>query len=112
MRVSVLGGSSYLASWFGGVRYWRGIPAGLVAIAVGTAIAWGSNAFGVPMGGMSFGNVTQAVSNFGFALPLPAVPVPGLLLFQGTREARSFFDSRTVAWTGAAIDEFEWTVRF
>ena len=47
-----------------------------------------------------------------FALPLPAVPVPGLLLFQGTREARSFFDSRTVAWTGAAIDEFEWTVRF
>ena len=26
-----------LASWFGGVRYCRGIPAGLVAIAVGTA---------------------------------------------------------------------------
>jgi AGZA family xanthine/uracil permease-like MFS transporter len=25
-----------LASWFGGVRYWKGIPAGLVAIAVGT----------------------------------------------------------------------------
>ena len=33
-----------LASWFGGVRYWRGIPAGLVAIGVGTAIAWGSTA--------------------------------------------------------------------
>src|SRR6266404_8189691 len=32
-----------LASWFGGVRYFRGIPAGLVAIAVGTVIAWGSN---------------------------------------------------------------------
>jgi AGZA family xanthine/uracil permease-like MFS transporter len=62
-----------LASWFGGVRYWRGIPAGLVAIAVGTAIAWGSNAFGVPMGGMSWGNVTQAFANFGFAVPLPAV---------------------------------------
>ena len=34
-----------VASWFGGVRYWKGIPAGLVAIAVGTAIAcytlWG-----------------------------------------------------------------------
>ena len=28
-----------LASWFGGVRYFRGIPAGLVAIAVGSLIA-------------------------------------------------------------------------
>jgi len=62
-----------LASWFGGVRYWKGIPAGLVAIAVGTAIAWGSGALGVPMGGMSWGNVTQAVSNFGFSVPLPAI---------------------------------------
>ena len=25
-----------LVSWFGGVRYFKGIPAGLVAIAVGT----------------------------------------------------------------------------
>src|SRR6201996_7829711 len=32
-----------LASWFGGVRYFRGVPAGLVAIIVGTIIAWGSN---------------------------------------------------------------------
>jgi AGZA family xanthine/uracil permease-like MFS transporter len=55
------------------VRYWRGIPAGLVAIAVGTTIAWASSAFGVPMGGMSFSNVTQAFSNFGFAVPLPAI---------------------------------------
>src|SRR6202045_4508673 len=62
-----------LASWFGGVRYWKGIPAGLVAIAVGTAIAWASSAVGVPMGGMSWGNVTQALSNFGFSVPLPAV---------------------------------------
>ena len=57
-----------LASWFGGVRYWRGIPAGLVAIAAGTAIAWASTAFGVPMGGMSVGNVSQAFANFGFSL--------------------------------------------
>jgi AGZA family xanthine/uracil permease-like MFS transporter len=62
-----------LASWFGGVRYWRGIPAGLVAIAVGTAIAWTGTAVGVPMGGMSWGNVTQALSNFGFSVPLPAI---------------------------------------
>ena len=33
-----------LASWFGGVRYGKGIPAGLVAIAVGTLIAWARNA--------------------------------------------------------------------
>ena len=35
-----------LASWFGGVKY-RGIPAGLVAIAVGSLIAWGSAAAGL-----------------------------------------------------------------
>src|SRR3982074_1318124 len=34
------------ARWFGGVKYPKGIPAGLVAIAVGMAIAWGSNLFG------------------------------------------------------------------
>src|SRR4030095_1566967 len=62
-----------LASWFGGVRYWKGIPAGLVAIAVGTAIAWTGTAVGVPMGGMSWGNVTQALSSFGFSVPLPAI---------------------------------------
>lgn len=32
-----------LVSWFGNVRY-RGVPAGLVAIAVGTVLAWGSTA--------------------------------------------------------------------
>src|SRR3979490_962402 len=40
-----------LASWFGGVRYYKGIPAGLVAIAVGMIIAWGSNLFGLGLGG-------------------------------------------------------------
>ena len=30
------------ASWFGGVKYIGGIPAGLVAIAAGSLIAWGS----------------------------------------------------------------------
>lgn len=29
-----------LAGWFGGVRYFKGMPAGLVAIAAGTVIAW------------------------------------------------------------------------
>src|SRR4029078_11704439 len=35
-----------LLSWFGGVTY-GGAPAGLVAIAVGTVIAWGSTAAGL-----------------------------------------------------------------
>jgi AGZA family xanthine/uracil permease-like MFS transporter len=62
-----------LASWFGGVRYFKGVPAGLVAIAVGTAIAWGSTAFGLDYGGMSAGKLADAFSNFGFALPIPAI---------------------------------------
>src|SRR5437763_14260919 len=61
-----------LASWFGGVRYFRGIPAGLVAIAVGSLIAWGSNTFGLNYGGMSLEKLTQSLSSFGFSLPIPA----------------------------------------
>ncbi|MES1172568.1 MAG: regulator [Bacteroidota bacterium] len=60
-----------LVSWFGGVRYFRGIPAGLVAIAVGTAIAWGGSAMGFNLG-MSTTKLADSVSNFGFSFPLPA----------------------------------------
>src|SRR5579863_1414365 len=62
-----------LANWFGGVRYYQGVPGGLVAIAAGTLIAWGSNLFGLGYGGLSFGAVGDAVSHFGFSIPLPAV---------------------------------------
>ncbi len=62
-----------LASWFGGVRYWKGIPAGLVAIAVGTLIAWGSTLFGFSIGGMSVDKLGESVASFGFALPIPAI---------------------------------------
>jgi AGZA family xanthine/uracil permease-like MFS transporter len=61
-----------LASWFGGVRYFRGIPAGLVAIAVGTSIAWGSTALGLNYGGMSVAKLGESFANFGFSVPLPA----------------------------------------
>ncbi len=61
-----------LVSWFGGVRYFRGIPAGLVAIAVGSIIAWGSTALGLNYGGMSLENLGSSFSSFGFSLPLPA----------------------------------------
>jgi AGZA family xanthine/uracil permease-like MFS transporter len=65
-----------LVSWFGGVKY-GGIPAGLVAIAGGTLIAWGSNLFGFNLGGMSAASVKASFETFGFAVPLPAV---GLVL--------------------------------
>jgi AGZA family xanthine/uracil permease-like MFS transporter len=61
-----------IASWFGGVRYFKGIPAGLVAIFVGSAIAWGSTALGLNFGGMSLDKLSAAVSDFGFSLPVPA----------------------------------------
>jgi AGZA family xanthine/uracil permease-like MFS transporter len=61
-----------LVSWFGGVKYPRGIPAGLVAIAVGMLIAWGSNLFGLGLGGLSIRGVGDAFASFGFSVPLPA----------------------------------------
>jgi AGZA family xanthine/uracil permease-like MFS transporter len=61
-----------LASWFGGVRYFKGMPAGLVAILVGTAIAWTSTAVGLNYGGMSVEKLGASVQNFGFSMPLPA----------------------------------------
>ena len=62
-----------LANWFGGVRYYQGVPGGLIAIAAGTIIAWGSNIFGLGYGGLTLGAVGDAVSHFGFSIPLPAV---------------------------------------
>src|SRR6187402_2410329 len=61
-----------LASWFGGVRYPKAIPAGLVAIAAGMLIAWGSNLFGLGLGGLSVKGLGDAFANFGFSVPLPA----------------------------------------
>ena len=60
-----------LLSWFGGVKY-KGIPAGLVAIGVGTVIAWGSNAFGLNYGGMTLTALGDSLKGFGFNVPLPA----------------------------------------
>jgi adenine/guanine/hypoxanthine permease len=61
-----------LVSWFGGVRYLKGVPAGLVAIAAGMIIAWGSNLFGVGIGGLTLKGLGDAFANFGFSVPLPA----------------------------------------
>src|SRR6201993_2258418 len=62
-----------MVSWFGGVKYPRGIPAGLIAIAAGMVIAWGSNIFGLGLGGLSVKGVGDAFANFGFSVPIPAV---------------------------------------
>ncbi|WP_316176719.1 MULTISPECIES: regulator [unclassified Bradyrhizobium] len=61
-----------LVSWFGGVKYPKGLPAGLVAIAVGMIIAWGSNLFGLGLGGLSVKGLSDAFASFGFSVPLPA----------------------------------------
>jgi AGZA family xanthine/uracil permease-like MFS transporter len=62
-----------MVSWFGGFKYPKGIPAGLVAIAVGTILAWGSNLFGLGFGRLSLEGLQSAFSNFGFSVPIPAV---------------------------------------
>ena len=60
-----------LLNWFGGVKYGK-IPAGLVAIAAGSIIAWGSTALGLNFGGMTAAALSASVTNFGFHVPLPA----------------------------------------
>jgi AGZA family xanthine/uracil permease-like MFS transporter len=61
-----------MVSWLGGFKYPKGIPAGLVAIALGMVIAWGSTLFGGRLGGMTLSNFAGAFANFGFSVPLPA----------------------------------------
>ena len=60
-----------LLNWFGGVKYGK-IPAGLVAIAAGSLIAWGSTALGLNFGGMTASGLAASVANFGFHVPVPA----------------------------------------
>lgn len=63
-----------LASWFGGVRYPRGVPGGAIAIAVGSALAWGASAVGVHWGGVGMDALSSSLSNFGLKYPTPAIP--------------------------------------
>lgn len=62
-----------LLSWFGKVRYPKGIPAGLVAIGAGSLIAWGSTALGWNYGGMTVEGLAGSLANFGFSFPIPAL---------------------------------------
>ncbi|MDD3446819.1 MAG: hypothetical protein PHS60_15535 [Zavarzinia sp.] len=64
--------SVILMAWFGGLKYPKGIPAGLVAIAAGMVLAWGSHLFGFDFGGLSGEGLSAAFSSFGFSIPIPA----------------------------------------
>lgn len=62
-----------LVNWFGGMRYFRGLPAGCIALAAGTLIAWGSNLFDLNYGGLSLQGLTASFTSFGFRIPIPAI---------------------------------------
>ena len=62
-----------LANWFGGVKYFGGVPGGLVAIAAGTLIAWLSNLLGLGYGGLTVAKLSGSLSNFGFSFPVPQI---------------------------------------
>jgi AGZA family xanthine/uracil permease-like MFS transporter len=94
-----------LASWFGGVKYPKNIPAGLVAIFVGTVIAWGSDLFGLNIGGMSLAKLGAAFSNIGFSLPVPAIghvfsgfEFIGIILVTAIRSASTIWSRRWTMW--------------
>ena len=62
VQVPVIGLTCFaiiLIGWFGGLRYPFGLPAGLVALAFGTAIAWASNGFGLNYGHLSGGSLGE-----------------------------------------------------
>lgn len=61
-----------LLDWFGGFRLVKGVPAGLVVLALGAALAWGSNLLGLNYGGLTVAGLTQSLTEFGFRLPIPA----------------------------------------
>jgi AGZA family xanthine/uracil permease-like MFS transporter len=62
-----------LASWLGDFRYPGGIPGGLMAILVGSLLAWGGHLLGFELGGIGPDKVTGALADFGFHLPHPAI---------------------------------------
>jgi AGZA family xanthine/uracil permease-like MFS transporter len=62
-----------LVNWFGGVRFFRGIPAGFIALLGGTCIAWGSNFVGFNYGGLSLDGLLASFTDFGFRIPIPAI---------------------------------------
>jgi AGZA family xanthine/uracil permease-like MFS transporter len=55
-----------LGGWFAGVRFPWGVPAGLIAIGVGTILGWAT-------GVMNPAAIGESLQHFGFYLPIPQV---------------------------------------
>lgn len=66
--IGLVGLAIVFGGWFAGVRFPFKLPAGLVAIIVGTGLAWAT-------GMMDFTAVQTAVSGIRFGFPLPATDV-------------------------------------
>lgn len=62
-----------LLDWFGGFRIAGKTPAGLIVIALGALIAWGSHLLDLNIGGLTPDGVAQSLTQFGFHLPIPAI---------------------------------------
>ena len=58
-----------LLEWFGGVQPFRKAPAGLLILAIGAALAWGSNLAGLNFGNLTLDGLSSALSEFGLRLP-------------------------------------------
>ncbi|WP_018045680.1 xanthine/uracil/vitamin C permease [Methylobacterium sp. 88A] len=71
--IGVVAFAIILLAWFGGVRYPGRLPAGLVAILFGMAVAWGAKLVGIDIGGVSGPGLASALSGIGFSVPLPAI---------------------------------------
>lgn len=71
--IGVLCFAILMINWFGGVRYFRGMPAGFVALAAGTVIAWGSNLFDLNYGDLTVQGLMDSFTHFGFQIPIPAI---------------------------------------
>ncbi|MGG5817403.1 hypothetical protein [Falsiroseomonas sp. HW251] len=70
--IGVLCFAIILGGWFGGIRYPRGLPAGLIAIIAGCIIGWGSALLDLGIGNMSLARLGASFANLGFSVPIPA----------------------------------------
>ena len=64
--IGLVGLAIVFGGWFAGVKFPFKLPAGLVAIVVGSLLAWGT-------GIMSFSELQSALANVRSGFPLPAI---------------------------------------
>lgn len=62
-----------LLDWLGGIQLLKGVPAGLVILALGAIIGWGSNLLGLNFGGLTVEGLRASVANFHLHIPMPAI---------------------------------------